>query len=277
VRWSRAFESIGRGVFTLSPAMVYLALRGKRWQRVGSESSRIASSELGNCLQEKEVLTALGVDAPPQLLIDVRKCSIGLPDLVGLLQCAKASGAARVFEFGTNTGGTTWHLAANLPPGAQVHTLDLDTMLPRAGSLSESSLATCRPTEELLGREFRGTPEASKIVQHIGDSRQFDTTPLEGSFDLVFIDAGHTYELVRNDTAAALRLVKPGGIIAWHDYFVFHPDYGVRVLLHELRDKGVQLNRYPEGLAAYCIVSSTEWVSAKQDVLSAPAVHYAEG
>lgn len=40
----------------------------------------------------------------------------------------------------------------------------------------------------------------------------------DGSVDFVFIDADHTYEAVKLDLAAWLPKVKPGGIIAGHDY-----------------------------------------------------------
>lgn len=39
------------------------------------------------------------------------------------------------------------------------------------------------------------------------------------AFDLVFIDADHSYEAVKNDIAAWKSKVKPGGIIAGHDYY----------------------------------------------------------
>jgi hypothetical protein len=44
--------------------------------------------------------------------------------------------------------------------------------------------------------------------------------------DLVYIDACHSYECVRNDLNAWFGKVKKGGIIAGHDYK--NNDYGVR-------------------------------------------------
>jgi hypothetical protein len=40
----------------------------------------------------------------------------------------------------------------------------------------------------------------------------------DNSLDVVFIDAGHTYEAVKSDVAAWLPKVKVGGILAGHDY-----------------------------------------------------------
>lgn len=44
----------------------------------------------------------------------------------------------------------------------------------------------------------------------------------DGSVDFVFIDANHTAEFVRRDVLAWLPKVKPGGIIAGHDYNLPH-------------------------------------------------------
>jgi hypothetical protein len=57
------------------------------------------------------------------------------------------------------------------------------------------------------------------------------------SLDFVFIDASHEYEDVKNDIIAWMPKVRPGGIIAGHDYHAdqaYHP--GVYKAVHELID-----------------------------------------
>lgn len=41
---------------------------------------------------------------------------------------------------------------------------------------------------------------------------------LSGQFDLIFIDADHRYEAVRNDILAYRPFVRPGGLLCGHDY-----------------------------------------------------------
>jgi predicted O-methyltransferase YrrM len=45
----------------------------------------------------------------------------------------------------------------------------------------------------------------------------------DGSLDFIFIDAGHSYEAVRDDIAAWASKVKPGGWVGGHDYHASHP------------------------------------------------------
>lgn len=53
----------------------------------------------------------------------------------------------------------------------------------------------------------------------------------DGSIDFVFIDADHIYEHVRKDVLAWLPKVRPGGIIAGHDY---NPPHEVERAVNEI-------------------------------------------
>jgi predicted O-methyltransferase YrrM len=55
---------------------------------------------------------------------------------------------------------------------------------------------------------------------------------LAGEYDFVFIDAAHDYDSVKADIQAWLPKVKPGGIIAGHDYCDAWP--GVKKAVDEL-------------------------------------------
>jgi hypothetical protein len=56
------------------------------------------------------------------------------------------------------------------------------------------------------------------IQQFYGDSKQFDESPWAGACDLVFVDGSHARSYVESDSRKALRLVRPGGLVLWHDY-----------------------------------------------------------
>jgi len=139
--------------------------------------------------------------------------------------------ARRIFEFGTYNGRTTLNLALNMPPDGQVFTLDL----PQPG---QTQFSTDRQDDKLQlgdasGGYYRQSPVSSRVQQLWSDSAVFDESPFAKSMDLVFVDASHTYEYVRNDTTKALAMLREGGAILWHDYCVWYP--GVVRCLHELQ------------------------------------------
>ena len=71
----------------------------------------------------------------------------------------------------------------------------------------------------------------TNVTQLYGDTAQFDFSPWYGSCDVVFIDACHEYRYVKNDTEIALKLLRSGGVVIWHDYGVW---VGVTRALNEL-------------------------------------------
>jgi len=66
---------------------------------------------------------------------------------------------------------------------------------------------------------------------------RFDETPYLKQCDLNFIDGSHAYSYVKNDTEKALRMLKNGGLILWHDYRYRNLETsGVRRYLNELSE-----------------------------------------
>jgi predicted O-methyltransferase YrrM len=126
------------------------------------------------------------------------------------------------FEFGTATGKTTYLLARNSPPDAQVVTITLapeehGTYSTATGDASDAvrkAIAESQFTSFL----YTGTPVERKVVQLFGDSKALDTSAWRDHFDLIFIDGSHAHSYIMSDTAKALEMLAPGGIIIWHDY-----------------------------------------------------------
>jgi predicted O-methyltransferase YrrM len=160
-----------------------------------------------------------------------------------------------MFEFGTCTGRTTYLWARNSPAGARVYTL---TLAPDATALYRRAPTDDRRDEEEAIKEsvnerflYSGTDVESKVVQLYGDSKAFDETPFAGRCDLVFVDGAHAYSYVASDSAKALRMVKPGGIILWHDYRSPHQARGVFQALNELAERLPLVHLEGTSLVAY--------------------------
>ena len=96
-------------------------------------------------------------------------------------------------------------------------------------------------TMETLAGHYRVEAGASVDV-----ARRFEN----GSVDFVFIDAAHDYESVIDDVTAWLQKVRPGGIIAGHDY---EPDYhGLMRAVGEIFGNQVELIPYDDDKTKHC-------------------------
>lgn len=150
-----------------------------------------------------------------------------------------------IVEFGTYNGMTTLQLAQNTPDSCQIVTVDIDPDSTDAASLRigdiDGFLARKAGTFRVpVGEYFRNYPVRSRIQQLLGDSTKLNFEPWYGQANLVFIDAGHTYDYIKSDTQAARRIIRPGGVLIWHDYMqLLHPD--VTRYLAELAAGGLQI------------------------------------
>lgn len=149
----------------------------------------------------------------------------------------------RHLEFGTwqgygaclcleNSAATVWTL--NLPDGesnpdgtwAYGHrVLDDSATPPGAVSVNygrdEEGPRTYHRTDaaSYIGRLYREKGLGHRVCQIYCDSRAWDTTAYPSDFfDSALIDGGHSAEVVVSDTRKALSVLRPGGLILWHDF-----------------------------------------------------------
>jgi hypothetical protein len=160
----------------------------------------------------------------------------GTSDTEAWILAVLARDAGRMFEFGTCTGKTAYLWARNQPLGGTVTTL---TLAPDATGSYQSAPGD-HPLAESYAREesrfsrflYTGTEAEGRIVQLYGDSKRFDAGPYAGTCDVVFVDGAHAYSYVVSDSAKALVMARPGGLVLWHDYSPEAP--GVFRALNEL-------------------------------------------
>ena len=124
----------------------------------------------------------------------------------------------QIFEFGTYQGRTTVNMLLNSPQNASVHTIDLPADNMNDVSLQLDSGETQYIQKATVGKYIHLCKEKNRITQLLGDTGKFDFSPYHNQMDLVFIDASHTEQYVKNDTEIAFKLIKKGGVLIWHDY-----------------------------------------------------------
>jgi predicted O-methyltransferase YrrM len=83
--------------------------------------------------------------------------------------------------------------------------------------------ATPEAGTDTLADFRRHTARYGFPVVHVGESAAVLPFLADRSFDLAFVDGAHDYEAVRYDAAECLRLVRPGGTSAFHDFY--HDDF----------------------------------------------------
>jgi hypothetical protein len=166
--------------------------------------------------------------------------STPLADLVILLKIAVCTEPKRVMEIGSYRGYTALFLAQHISPDARIVTID-------------------RQPDH--GEAYRKTSFAGMIERRVGDvDRAMFERDESASYDLIFVDADHSYESVRNDTELVLPLLAPTGFIVWHDYAnwgYFSGQNGVPEYLGEL---GARL---PVGhvVGSTLAIHSPSWIS----------------
>lgn len=102
---------------------------------------------------------------------------------------------------------------------------------------------------ESIGWRYRAAGLEPRVHQILCDSRELDVNQFgPGFFDSVFIDGGHTEDVVTSDTDKAIALLRSGGLLIWHD---FCPDV-----------EALGQNEAPRGVVAAITQNFAKWSPA---------------
>ena len=146
-------------------------------------------------------------------------------ELTYLAQAANKSTC--IAEIGAWKGRSTVAMAANT--GGVIHTVDT-----WKGSNEPEHINELKSHgEDWLIEQFKKNVEGYNVIPHqmtsLQAARMFAEQGL--TFDMIFIDASHDYENVKNDILAWAPLLTEGGIFCGHDYNPGWP--GVRQAVDE--------------------------------------------
>lgn len=247
---------IGKDILSLSPASIIRTALGG-WQegrqslldtyQVVSPFSPLKQGAGRRMLKRIPIasLESLGGLAE-QVTLDMRFVNVDgatpFRDLLAILALSRRQNPMAVLEFGTFYGSTTTNLALNLP-NATIHTIDLPE-----GSAEAASLVADKPVDDVhlihgrqLGKSFRGTPLEQRIVQHEGDTANYNYEVIHDPITVFLIDGSHTYEYARSDTLHAFAIAHEESTFLWHDCDESH--LGVTTWLVELIAAGLPVFR----------------------------------
>lgn len=129
-----------------------------------------------------------------------------------------------IVEIGTARGGTFWAIAQTISENALLISMDIPAGSPLDLNRKGEDVYTGRdrdrikhlikPTQTLKLIDMNSQlPQALATLQHALEGRQID---------LLFIDGDHRYEGVKHDFETYAPLVRPGGMVAFHDIVTHH-------------------------------------------------------
>jgi predicted O-methyltransferase YrrM len=129
----------------------------------------------------------------------------------------------KILEIGTYRGTTTYSMALNLSSGtictvdcgyealkglieqeAPEHANKVNYSAYKVGEVYKTELAHHEQITQIIG-DTTEESIAQKIIEN-------------GPYDLIYVDAAHTYEGIKNDTELSMQCLADNGIIIWDDY-----------------------------------------------------------
>lgn len=144
--------------------------------------------------------------------------SIDINEIVALSAIIKFVNAHKMIEVGTYDGNTALNFSANLPDDGIITTIDLPPDGNAKLSMDVPATFVNVSNKRTVELQYKDSKYARKIRQVYGDSARLDWESFGRDYDVVFVDGCHFYDYVKMDTENAFKVLKPDGLIIWHDY-----------------------------------------------------------
>lgn len=163
---------------------------------------------------------------------DVRLCHHKVRALYALRE-ALTTKISKYLEIGVHNGCSLSYVLSSKYP-VQAFGIDLFKAGPQKYKRDKLTVESTRNRLSKIN-------ESSHLLQLIcANSQDPKTYSLfeEGSFDLIFIDADHSYNGVKNDFTCAIKYLSPDGIIVFDDNDDDPNNRGVKTFLTELLAEG---------------------------------------
>lgn len=127
-----------------------------------------------------------------------------------------------IFEFGTCSGKTTYLMALNSDKNSTITSITLDPNkvndLTKEKEDNKVSFRNIKNESIYDNFLFSNTEYEKKINIIFQNSLELNEIRFQNQMDLIFIDGGHTYSIVKSDSEKAFKMLNSGGIILWHDF-----------------------------------------------------------
>jgi predicted O-methyltransferase YrrM len=156
-----------------------------------------------------------------------------------LVTLVKSVAPKVMIEFGCNAGITAARLLENVP--TLQHYIGIDVPSDHVTTLR------CQRSEVPLNAGAHAADDARFHLLTV-PSQTISADDLEPC-DAVFIDGDHSEAAVLHESRLARELVRPGGIICWHDFF--NPDVEVTRALTSLQGEGWAINCVEDSWLAF--------------------------
>jgi len=128
----------------------------------------------------------------------------------------------KIFEFGTCSGKTTYLMGLNSSDDTRIVSITLNPYhlnsirkIDKDNKVSFRNIINESVYDKFL---FSGKEVEKKIEIIFQNSLNFDYNKYKKEMDLIFIDGGHTYSVVKSDSEKSFEMINKNGIILWHDY-----------------------------------------------------------